>query len=290
MASTIISAEVARLHLDEYGFVDLDDAAMGEHVWQMERRGFPLVSEYGLGFCKQRVFEDEHVPKKKGGRLLWETEPDDLAAVGCTATPKDFQNGGVVILDARVDYEIKDGYAITFEFATDHIINGTWPKLQIPAGYPEIKFSGDFLVSRHRLKCVLDFREHMAIMAQLRPFGHSSLPCGFPHYFTFRNMQLVVDAFRDRGSPFFCELARLPETECTALAYLVALNICGKFVNISSLSVESDPFTHSKVYSQFLALGECFNSATSDMWTMPRPANFPSFIDTSGVIAIHYGV
>lgn len=36
-----------------------------------------------------------------------------------------------VILDARVDYEMKEGYAITFEFATDDIIND-WSKMVVP--------------------------------------------------------------------------------------------------------------------------------------------------------------
>ena len=36
-----------------------------------------------------------------------------------------------VILDARVDYEMKEGYAITFEFATDSIIKN-WPKMMVP--------------------------------------------------------------------------------------------------------------------------------------------------------------
>lgn len=38
-----------------------------------------------------------------------------------------------VILDSRVDYELKKGYAITLEFATDDIIQTTWPKLKVPA-------------------------------------------------------------------------------------------------------------------------------------------------------------
>lgn len=37
-----------------------------------------------------------------------------------------------VILDSRVDYEMKKGYAITFEFAMDNIIKN-WPKMRVPA-------------------------------------------------------------------------------------------------------------------------------------------------------------
>lgn len=59
MASTAFSLEVAKRRLDENGFFDLEDPAMGEYVWQMEHRGFPFVSEYGLDFCKERVLDDE---------------------------------------------------------------------------------------------------------------------------------------------------------------------------------------------------------------------------------------
>lgn len=59
MASTTFSLEVAEKALEENGFFDLEDPAMGEYVEQMERRSFPFVSEYGLDFCKERVLDDE---------------------------------------------------------------------------------------------------------------------------------------------------------------------------------------------------------------------------------------
>lgn len=58
MASTAVSGDVKR-HLDEHGFFNLQDSAVGEYVWQMEQRGFPLGSEYGLDFCKQHVLDDK---------------------------------------------------------------------------------------------------------------------------------------------------------------------------------------------------------------------------------------
>lgn len=72
------------------------------------------------------------MPKKEGARLLWENQPSALAAVGCVATTKNFPDGGVVILDSRVDYEMKEGYVITFVFATDDIIEN-WSKMKVPA-------------------------------------------------------------------------------------------------------------------------------------------------------------
>lgn len=59
MATDTFSLEVAKKALEENGFFDLEDSATGEYVEQMERRGFPFASEYGLDFCKERVLDDE---------------------------------------------------------------------------------------------------------------------------------------------------------------------------------------------------------------------------------------
>ena len=34
------------------------------------------------------------LPKQKGARLLWETQPSTLNEAGCVATPKSFRDGG----------------------------------------------------------------------------------------------------------------------------------------------------------------------------------------------------
>lgn len=59
MSPIASSLEVAKIRLDENGFFDLEDSTMGEYVRQMECRGFPFVSEYGLDFCKERVLDDQ---------------------------------------------------------------------------------------------------------------------------------------------------------------------------------------------------------------------------------------
>ena len=59
MASAVFSPKAAKGHIDEDGFFDIKDATVGEDVWQMECKGFPLTSEYGLDFCKERVLGDE---------------------------------------------------------------------------------------------------------------------------------------------------------------------------------------------------------------------------------------
>ena len=58
MASMAFSLEAAKEGLDKDGFFDLEDSTAGDDVWEMERRRFPYVSEYGLGFCQKRVLDD----------------------------------------------------------------------------------------------------------------------------------------------------------------------------------------------------------------------------------------
>ena len=59
MASATFSLEDAKRRLDEDGFVHLDDSSIGEQVSDIEQKGFPWVSKYGLDFCWNRVLDDE---------------------------------------------------------------------------------------------------------------------------------------------------------------------------------------------------------------------------------------
>ncbi|KAH7016072.1 uncharacterized protein B0I36DRAFT_42113 [Microdochium trichocladiopsis] len=150
MASMAFSLEAAKEGLDKDGFFDLEDSTTGDDVWEMERRRFPYVSEYGLDFVgnvsstiwttveailgqctlahwlrykaypghvvcfrsggpkagrrallvhlwakgsRVEYYGGSHLhdlPKQKGARLLWETQPSALGEVGCVATPKSF--------------------------------------------------------------------------------------------------------------------------------------------------------------------------------------------------------
>lgn len=38
-----------------------------------------------------------------------------------------------VIIDARTRYEIKEGYAIKFEFVTEDLVTTKWPKMMLPS-------------------------------------------------------------------------------------------------------------------------------------------------------------
>jgi hypothetical protein len=58
MALTTFSLESARNSILEDGFFDLKDSAVGEYMLEMEQKGFPFFSEYGLDFCKQHVLDD----------------------------------------------------------------------------------------------------------------------------------------------------------------------------------------------------------------------------------------
>jgi len=194
MASSRFELDIAQRSLLEEGFFDFDDSLVGERVLDMENRGFPYLTEYGLEFCKQFALDARirsileasfercslghwlryeefpgHVecfrrggPKAgrrvlavhlwakgsrveynagshlhdlattKGRRSLHEISQSELARVGSRHEPKHFPNGGLVILDARVGFEIKQGYAITFLFATDDVIT-KWAKIVLPS-------------------------------------------------------------------------------------------------------------------------------------------------------------
>ncbi|KAJ6001019.1 hypothetical protein N7481_001428 [Penicillium waksmanii] len=193
MASTAFTLDVARHCLLEEGFFDLNDSTVGNRVSEMERRGFPYLTEYGMDFCKQFAFDERirsilesslercslghwlryeefpgHVecfrrggPKAgrrvlmvhlwakgsrveyytlshthnlattKGRRSLYEIPQSELDRVGSQPEVKDFPDGGLVILDARLGFQIEQGYAITFLFATDEVI-ANWAKMSLP--------------------------------------------------------------------------------------------------------------------------------------------------------------
>jgi hypothetical protein len=59
MAPITFSLDAATRRLDEDGFLDLEVSDIGEHLQTLEDRGFPLVSEHGLRFCKEQVLENE---------------------------------------------------------------------------------------------------------------------------------------------------------------------------------------------------------------------------------------
>jgi len=65
---------------------------------------------------------------------LHEIPPSELARVGSQPQPQEkqlFPDGGIVILDARLGFQIERGYAITFLFATDEVVT-KWAKIVLP--------------------------------------------------------------------------------------------------------------------------------------------------------------
>ncbi|KAK5212200.1 hypothetical protein LTR41_002442 [Exophiala xenobiotica] len=71
------------------------------------------------------------LPTEKGERSLYEISQRALDEGGCKSKEIEFTDGGLVILDARLGFETKKGYAITFMFATDEVLAG-WPKMILP--------------------------------------------------------------------------------------------------------------------------------------------------------------
>lgn len=58
MASATFLLESANKSLREEGFVNLIDSAVGEYILEIESKGFPYLSGFGLDFYRQRVLED----------------------------------------------------------------------------------------------------------------------------------------------------------------------------------------------------------------------------------------
>merc|ERR1712093_113440 len=144
-----------------------------------------FFSEYGLEFCQQYVLNthilsivcfrkggpkagrrvlavhllakgsrvsycggshEQFLPTTEGRRFLNEISQSALDEVGCQCEEKTFPDGGLTIFDARIGFELKEGYATTFEFATADVIkNGikTWPKMVLPSSPELIQKVGD---------------------------------------------------------------------------------------------------------------------------------------------------
>jgi hypothetical protein len=56
---TMFSLETAQRALLDDGFVDLEDATVGNVVLEMERRNFPYLTPFGLKYYKQHILENE---------------------------------------------------------------------------------------------------------------------------------------------------------------------------------------------------------------------------------------
>ncbi|KAJ3494997.1 hypothetical protein NLG97_g3709 [Lecanicillium saksenae] len=74
---------------------------------------------------------DHELVTTRSLRSLHEIPSSELARVGCVADKKKFANGALVIMDARLGFEIRTGYAITFMFGTEDVV-ASWPKIVLP--------------------------------------------------------------------------------------------------------------------------------------------------------------
>lgn len=76
------------------------------------------------------------LPAVQAANGLWEVPFAAFKRVGCRETEVKFEHGGLAILDARLAFEIKDGFAITFAFTTEDELK-TWAKMMLPRS-PEL--------------------------------------------------------------------------------------------------------------------------------------------------------
>ncbi|UPX17092.1 uncharacterized protein EKO05_0007468 [Ascochyta rabiei] len=200
MASTIFSIEATLQSLADKGYVILEDTGVGNIASEMEQKGFPFLSMYGLEYLRQHVLENTRVrsvleglfdrcslghwlrykelpghiecfskagseaelhmlaihqfpkgsavacwdgshqvntPTVTGRRSTFETTQSELLDAHCTASEREFPEGGLMIRDPRLFIEIRRGYTITFLFATEEVL-ARWPKILL-LDLPEIR-------------------------------------------------------------------------------------------------------------------------------------------------------
>jgi len=93
-----------------------------------------------VGYCGGS--HDHFLPTTKGKRFLNEISQSALDEVGCQCEEREFPDGGLTIFDARIGFELKEGYAITFEFATIDVVEN-WPKMILLSSPELIQKVGD---------------------------------------------------------------------------------------------------------------------------------------------------
>ncbi len=80
MASSRFELDIAQRSLLEEGFFDFDDSLVGERVLDMENRGFPYFTEYGLEFCKQFALDAVRGDEASLGNDLIISSASDLSS------------------------------------------------------------------------------------------------------------------------------------------------------------------------------------------------------------------
>ncbi|KAK1973279.1 hypothetical protein LZ30DRAFT_744034 [Colletotrichum cereale] len=71
------------------------------------------------------------LPVKETEYLFYETLQPDLNQAGLSGKDYESKDGSIAILDARLRFEIKQGFAVTFVFATEDVL-AKWPPMLLP--------------------------------------------------------------------------------------------------------------------------------------------------------------
>ncbi|EWZ78676.1 hypothetical protein FOWG_17095 [Fusarium oxysporum f. sp. lycopersici MN25] len=66
-----------------------------------------------------------------GARSNYEVSQEQLSHAGCEPRVMGFPDGALVVFDARVCFEMKQGYTIAFMFATEDVL-ADWAKIYLP--------------------------------------------------------------------------------------------------------------------------------------------------------------
>ncbi|XP_044717997.1 uncharacterized protein HRG_07357 [Hirsutella rhossiliensis] len=109
------------------------------HIFSFRRGGAKaglrvlLVQVWSKG-SRAAFYSGSHLhslPTVRAANDLFEIPSAALRRVGCEGKETEFSNGGLVILDARLSFEIKQGSATMFAFTTRDEL-ATWAKMILP--------------------------------------------------------------------------------------------------------------------------------------------------------------
>ncbi|CRK32679.1 hypothetical protein BN1723_016300 [Verticillium longisporum] len=153
--STVAGLEFYRLHVLQDTRVvstlnsSFEWCAMGDyrriredqgHIFQLRRGGANadiLVVQLWSANSQATYYSGSHrvsrevLSSVRAANRMWEVPRARLELAGCEARDIQFEDGGLVIMDARVAFETRHGSPVTFSFATSAQLKN-WPKLIPP--------------------------------------------------------------------------------------------------------------------------------------------------------------
>ncbi|KAK1843039.1 hypothetical protein CCHR01_14344 [Colletotrichum chrysophilum] len=110
------------------------------HIFQLRRGGAKAdilivqlwsARAHAVYYNGSHLVSRESLNSVRAANRMWEVPLAKLERAGSEAREVSFEQGGIVIMDARLAFETRHGSPITCSFATEHQLK-TWPKLVPP--------------------------------------------------------------------------------------------------------------------------------------------------------------